>query len=209
MKKSLLLIYFLHNCFNADSQFFIDFEKVEKHCFELHNTYRDSNAQRTISDGCKKAADAQVDYLAKEQLCQHENTTFLHVNPEDRFKKYNTETVKIIDFYDQSKYTEKPKYSYDGEIITCAWNHSFQVDSLLEKNISKYIINNFVKSKPHFHIMKNAGMVDKFSYSGYFSVREKVVEYDELSNTVYLDIYCVAIFGSEYRYDVSALYQTE
>ena len=195
MKKLITLLILLVSL-NGYGQVVIDNEKIEKLCFEIHNTYRDSSHQRILHKGCKKAADYQVDYLFKNGVVSHKNPKVGYETGEERFSKFNTETIKLKDYYDNSKYKEYPKYDYDGEIITYSYNHKFSVDSLLEKNISKYIINNFVKSKGHFYTM-TLNSYKSQNHFGYFSVRTKVIEYDEKSNEVYLLIYCVGMFGSE------------
>ena len=53
-----------------------------------------------------------------------------------------------------------------------------------------------MKSKGHFYTMTLNSYKSQNHY-GYFSVRTKVIEYDEKSNQVYLLIYCVGVFGSE------------
>tara|TARA_R110000803_G_scaffold207867_1_gene276099 strand:- start:2424 stop:3038 length:615 start_codon:yes stop_codon:yes gene_type:complete len=195
MKKLITLLLVLVTL-NGYSQVVIDNEKIEKLCFEIHNTYRDSSHQREIMEGCKKAADFQVDYLYKNNVVTHKNPTYGYQTQEERFSKFNTETIKLKDYYDNTKYKEYPKYDYDAEIITYCNNHSFKVDSLLEKNISKRIINNFVKSKGHFYGM-TLNMYKGKNHYGYFSVRTKIIKYDEEKNLVYLNIYCVGVFGSE------------
>ena len=195
MKKLITLLLLLLSV-SSYSQVVIDNEKVEKLCFEIHNTYRDSAHQRILHEGCKKAANFQVDYLYKNGIVSHKNPKVGYETQEERFSKFNTETIKLKDYYDNTKYKEYPKYDYDGEIITYSYNHKFSVDSLLEKNISKYIINNFVNSKGHFYTMTLNSYKSQNHY-GYFSVRTKVIEYDEKSNQVYLLIYCVGMFGSE------------
>ena len=194
--KKLIPLLILFTSLNVYSQVVIDNEKIEKLCFEIHNTYRDSSHQRILHEGCKKAADFQVDYMYINSVVSHKNPKVGYETQEERFSKFNTETIKLKDYYDNTKYKEYPKYDYDGEIITYSYNHKFSVDSLLEKNISKYIINNFVKSKGHFYTMTLNSYKSQNHY-GYFSVRTKVIEYDEKSNQVYLLIYCVGMFGSE------------
>ena len=53
-----------------------------------------------------------------------------------------------------------------------------------------------MKSKGHFYTMTLNSYKSQNHY-GYFSVRTKVIEYDEKNNQVYLLIYCVGMFGSE------------
>jgi len=194
--KKLITLLLVSVTLNGYGQVVIDNEKIEKLCFEIHNTYRDSSHQRILHEGCKKAADFQVDYMYINSVVSHKNPKVGYETQEERFSKFNTETIKLKDYYDNTKYKEYPKYDYDGEIITYSYNHKFSVDSLLEKNISKYIINNFVKSKGHFYTMTLNSYKSQNHY-GYFSVRTKVIEYDEKSNQVYLLIYCVGMFGSE------------
>ena len=191
MKKLITLLLVLVTL-NGYGQVVIDNEKIEKLCFEIHNTYRDSSYQRILHEGCKKAADFQVDYMYKMNKATHQNATYGYYEPEDRFEKFNPETEKRIDIYGRP--WEKKLYIYNGEVAHCTWNYSFKVDSLLEEKIARHIMNKFVNSPGHFFALKRS-MVKGNIYYGYFSVRTLKLSYDPKENRVYLNIYCVGVFG--------------
>ena len=94
MKKLITLLLVLVSL-NGYSQISIDNEKIENLCFELHNTYRDSSTQRITFVGCKKASDFQVDYLYKNNVVTHKNPTYGYQTQEERFSKFNIETVRL------------------------------------------------------------------------------------------------------------------
>ena len=190
--KKLIPLLILFTSLNVYGQVVIDNEKIEKLCFEIHNTYRDSLCQRILHKGCKKAADFQVDYMYKMNKATHQNSTYGYYEPEDRFEKFNPETEKKIDIYGRP--WEKKLYKYDGEVAHHTWNYSFKVDSLLEENIARHIMNKFVNSPGHFHALKH-GKKKEYNYYGYFSVRTLKLSYDPKENRVYLNIYCVGVFG--------------
>ena len=194
MKVNLLLIFLLF-CGNYQfAQTKIDNTKIERLCFELHNTHRDTSHQRVISKDCKKATDYQIDYLFKNNLISHENPNYGFQRPSERYSKYNTDSVKIKSLQNKKGWVKFEKTSYAGEIITMGSGHIYKKDSLLESNISKQIIKNFASCPGHYYIMKDVSY-ETIREFGYFSVRTKILE--ETNNTVTVYFLCVGIFGSE------------
>ena len=93
--KNLFLTFLILLGFNVYSQTKIDNSKIERLCFELHNTHRDTSYQRVISKDCKKATDYQIDYLFKNNLISHENPNYGFQRPSERYSKFNTDSIKL------------------------------------------------------------------------------------------------------------------
>ena len=194
MKVNLLLIFLLF-CGNYQfAQTKIDNTKIERLCFELHNTHRDTSYQRVISKDCKKATDYQIDYLFKNNLISHENPNYGFQSPSERYSKFNTDSIKIKSLQNKKGWVKKEKTSYSGEIVTMSSGFRYKKDSLLENNIAKQIIKNFVSCPGHYYIMKNISY-ETIREFGYFSVRTKILE--ETNDTIKVYFLCVGMFGSE------------
>jgi len=193
MKKVMTLLLVLVTL-NGYSQTKIDNSKIERLCFELHNSHRDTSHQRKISKDCKKATDYQIDYLFKNNLVSHENPNYGFKKPSERYSKFNTDSIKIKSLQNKRGWVKFEKTSYAGEIITMGSGHIYKKDSLLEISISKQIIKNFVSCPGHYYIMKDVSY-ETIREFGYFSVRTKILE--ETNDTVKVYFLCVGMFGSE------------
>jgi hypothetical protein len=194
MKVFLLLISLL--CFGnyQFAQTKIDNAKIEKLCFKLHNTHRDTSHLRVISKDCKKATEYQIDYLFKNSLITHDNPNYEFERPSERYSKFNTDSIKIKSLQSKKGWDKTPKTDYAGEIITMSSGYIYKKDSLLEENIAKQIITNFVSSPGHYHIMKFS-QYEVIKEFGYFSIRTKILK--ETNETVKVYFLCVAMFGYE------------
>ena len=193
------LIFLCFISFSLFGQPSIHNDKIEKFCFEIHNSLRDSSRQRTINKDCKKASDYQVNYLFQNNLITHDNINPGYEHPSNRFEKFMSETVRVKDRDNPKIIHSHLKYEYAGEIATWSKGYEFKNDSLLEFNIANHIINRFIKSPAHYRSMIRLSCCD-FKQNGYFSSKIRVLEYNENTKTCRLEIYCVAIFGSEYPY---------
>jgi hypothetical protein len=195
--KTLLPTTFLF-CFISFfifSQKNINLFEIENYCFEQHNKLRPSNDQRSVSDICMKTANVQLDYLYNGGKISHSNPNKGLEEPEERFKKFNKDSIKVKNTSSIKGYTKKEKYSYDSEIITFISNFKIENDYNVNKKIAEKIISNFNKSEFHKKLMLFS--YDGFDSQGYFSVKVKVLNENE--NTLTIDIYCVAIFSSSYK----------
>jgi hypothetical protein len=192
--KNIFLTLLLFVVSVSFSQTKIDNTKIERVCFELHNTHRDTSHQRVISKDCKKATDYQIDYLFKNNLVSHENPNYGFQRPSERYSKFNTDSIKIKDLQSKRGWSKFEKTSYDGEIVTMSSGFRYKKDSLLENNIANQIIKNFVSCPGHYHIMKYS-QYEVIKEFGYFSVRTKILE--ETNDTVKVYFLCVAMFGYE------------
>lgn len=192
-------LFFCFISFSLFAQPKIDNVKVEKFCFELHNALRDSSRQRSVNLDCKKASDYQVNYLFQNNLITHDNINPGYERPSNRFEKFMSETVKVKDRDNPKILHTHLKYKYDGEIATWSKGYEFKNDNLLEFNIANHIINNFINSPGHYSSMINVSCCD-FKQNGYFSTKIRVLDYNETTKVFKLEIYCVAMFGTEYPY---------
>jgi hypothetical protein len=197
MSRIGFLLVLIH--FYSYSQTNIDNSKIEQYCFELHNELRDSSGLRTVNLQCKKAADYQVDYLFANNLISHDNKTKGYEQAEDRFSKFTLETVKVKDRENPKTIHTHPKYQFEGEIATWSKGLEFKNDSSLELNIANEIISSFKKSQGHFQIINRTTCCD-FKQVGYFSTRVRILDYNNSSEMLTLEIYCIAVFGTEYYY---------
>lgn len=192
--KNLIVIFFFLIGVNVFSQTKIDNSKIESLCFDLHNTYRDSLHKRIVSKNCKKASDYQVDYLFKNNLTTHDNPNKGFGEPDDRYSKFNTDSIKIKSLQNPKGWKKFAKTDCSGEILTMSSGFIYKKDSLLERNIAKQIITNFVKSPGH-KVLMTTNNYNTINEIGYFSVRTRILE--ETEDTVKVYFICVAIFGSE------------
>ena len=199
---SILLFMFSNSLF---CQLQINNSKVEKLCFDLHNQERDSTKPRKVNMDCKKAADFQVKYLVHNDIVSHQNKTAGYENPIDRFEKFMSEKISIKDQNNPKLLHNQLMYEYTGEIICWSSGYKFQNDSLLEFNIAKHILHQFINSPMHYHIMVSMTCCN-FQEIGYFSTNIEVLEYNEVSNDCTLEIHCVAIFGSRYPFKDTYVY---
>ena len=194
MKINLLLITILFFGSYQFSQTKIDNSKIESLCFVLHNTYRDTLHKRIKSNNCKKASDYQVDYLFKNNLTTHDNPNIGFQDPDDRYSKFNTDSIKIKSLESVKGWKKFAKTDCSGEILTMSSGFIYKKDSLLENNIAKQIITNFVNSPAH-KVRMTLNSYNSINEFGYFSVRTRILE--ETEDTVEVYFICVAIFGSE------------
>jgi len=194
MKVNLLLIFLLFFGNYQFAQTKIDNTKIENLCFELHNKHRPLSNQRVTSKDCKKASDYQADYLFKNNLITHDNPNYGYQRPSERYCKFNTDSIKIKSLESKRGWVKFPKTSYVSEIATMSSGFIYKKDSLLEQNIAKQIIQNFVESKGHYYIIKCISYETVREF-GYFSVRTKILE--ETNDTVKVYFLCVGMFGSE------------
>jgi hypothetical protein len=197
MLRPQVFLYFIS--FSLFGQPKIDNDKIENFCFELHNTLRNSSRQRTVNLDCKKASNYQVNYLFQNNLITHDNINTGYESPSDRFEKFMSEIVRVKDRNNPKLIHTQLKYAFDGEIASWSNGYEFKIDSLLEFNIANYIIKGFINSPGHYGLMIRVSCCD-YRQNGYFSTKIKVLEYNENSKTCRLEIYCVAVFGSEYPY---------
>ena len=194
MNANFLLILFIFFGEYSFAQSKIDNSKIESLCFELHNTYRDTLHKRNVSNNCKKASDYQVDYLFKNNLTTHDNPNKGYEEPDDRYGKFNTDSIKIKNTESIKGWRKFAKTDCSGEILTMGSGFVYKKDSLLEKNIAKQIITNFLNS-PHHKVSMTINNYNTINEIGYFSVRTRILE--ETEDTVEVYFICVAIFGSE------------
>ena len=194
MKVYLLLICLLFFWSYQFSQTKIDNSKIESVCFDLHNTYRDTLHKRNVSINCKKASDYQVDYLFKNNLTTHDNPNKGFEEPDDRYGKFNTDSIKIKSLQNPKGWKKFAKTDCSGEILTMGSGFVYKKDSLLEQNIAKQIITNFINS-PRHKVLMTLNHYNTINEIGYFSVRTRILE--ETEETVEVYFICVAIFGSE------------
>jgi hypothetical protein len=127
-------------------------------------------------------------------LTTHDNPNKGFEDPYDRYGKFNTDSIKIKSLQNPKGWVKKPKTDCSGEILTMGSGFVYKKDSLLEKNIGKQIITNFVNS-PRHKVLMTLNNYNTINEIGYFSVRTRILE--ETEDTVEVYFICVAIFGSE------------
>ena len=195
MKKLITLLLVLVTL-NGYSQVVIDNEKIEKLCLENSNTFRDIIDWRYSDPKCKKAADMQLQYVVKINKPTHNNSNPNYSEPKSRYDLFHTDRVKVKS-QNEKGYAMLNTQSYKGEVVLWLNDYSFNIDSTLESQISKKIIDKFMSSPLHKSILLNNVRWVTKSFHGYFSTDIKVLKIDKESNKVYVRIYCVGIFGRD------------
>ena len=197
MKKLITLLLVLVTL-NGYSQLVIDNEKIENLCLEYSNTFRDTIDWRYSDSKCKKAADMQLQHIVKINKPTHNHSNPNYREPESRYDLFHTDKIKVTNKYNEKGYSMLSTQSYKGEVVLWLNNYSFNIDSNLETQISKKIIDKFMSSPFHKSTLLSNIRISTKSFHGYFSTDVKVLKIDKKSNKVYVRIYCVGIFGEDW-----------
>ena len=217
MKKLITLLLVLVTL-NGYSQYVqsvedINVDSIEYYMFEMMNEYRESLGmnKRYRSLACKEAGDHFLDYIKNhnQTLKESGHLQLYPINgikilrrPSDRYKYFYNEGN--ISMYDGLKI--KPKYFYNGEIITRSsvyvgkhWSKRKWVGSnsnftvINNKIIAQSLLKDFIESKGHHAILISFLKKEKID-RGYFRVMITPKQKD------WYNIYAIGVF------DRSSLY---